>query len=539
MLNKVRAAEKDAVKIRPFWQKKFAKYSHDDQAVPAELPFKASHVVGPLLSEGPMMVDSLPLADVRDICTTNDGAVWFGGPNGLIRYAPSEYRLDQVQYFSAGRYLRDNNVLALLPDGENGVWVRTSEGVSHIWYEKMSMDEKSDHYSKIVKERHRRHNFIADCIFEVPEDPTSKSHTYSADNDGLWTAMYAASACYEYAVTGSKDALERAVHATEGVLSLVDIVPIKGYLARSYVTRDERLPSDGFWLPTEDGKMLWKSDTSSDELVGHFLIYLLAHEFLPDENLRARIRTAAANIMDYIISNGYYLHDVTGKPTLWGNWSLDYFNGRGYEDTSVNCTELLSHMKVTAYITGEQRFIDEYHHLAYELGYADLCATYLERKEPTINYSDEELVYLSYLPLVLLEEDPVLREKYKKGMAEWWINIRRELNPLWTYIYKLIDPETDYDMEGCEWTLRRLPLDLIYYNSDVSSRADIVHEEALDRFGKENIKNLLAPDERRTMKWNTNPFELYSPANGTRQEAGTIFTLPYWLGRYHGFLIEE
>ena len=169
----------------------------------------------------------------------------------------------------------------------------------------------------------------------------------------------------------------------------------------------------------------------------------------------------------------------------------------------------------------------------------DLCCEYLSRKEPTINYSDEELCYLTYLPLILLETDPALRAKYKEGMGQWWQNIQRELNPLWTYIYKLIDPELDYDMEGCLWTLRRLPLDLRKFAPNNAHRDDLAFDDSIDRHGYHQMVTLLAPDERRVMKWNGNPFGLGDWGNPLEEEPGTIFTFPYWLGRYYGFLKGE
>ncbi len=64
--------------------------------------------------------------------------------------------------------------------------------------------------------------------------------------------------------------------------------------------------------------MIWKGDTSSDEMVGHFFLYGIATDLLPDGPLKKRIADTAARIIDHIIGHGYYLIDVTGKPTTWG-----------------------------------------------------------------------------------------------------------------------------------------------------------------------------------------------------------------------------
>lgn len=522
MLN-LKASEKDAVKLGKYPQRFCDKFAPGAPEIPAALP-----------------ENGVPLPSGAAVCScvTDDGALWLGNENGLVRYAPGAYFRDEVSYFSAPRYLADNDVKALLADG-SGVWVRTETGVSHIYDKPMTFAEKAAIYDARITERQTRHGFVTNAVLSAPGNFTSVKH-YSQDNDGLWTAMYAVGACYEYAVTGSEDAHKRAVSAANAVLSLVDVTGIKGYPARSFILPDEELPKDGFWILNSDASVTWKSDTSSDELVGHFLLYLIASELLPDEDIKIRCRKAAADICDYIIANDYYLIDVTGKPTTWGNWNIKYFNSlRGYPDTCLNAAELLSHIKVAWHLTGEERFASEYRKLAYDLGYADLCVTYFERKTNTINYSDEELAYLTYLPLVLLEEDPHLRSRYRDGMSEWWVNIQRELNPLWTYIYKLMVPELDYDMEGCLWTLRRLPIDMFEYPIDNTGRKDIKILKERGRHREIQTDTLLAPDERPVMKWNGNPFRLTGGGNALSEEPGTVFTLPYWLGRYYGFLVEE
>ena len=39
------------------------------------------------------------------------------------------------------------------------------------------------------------------------------------------------------------------------------------------------------------------------------------------------------------------------------------------------------------------------------------------------------------------------------------------------------------------------------------------------------------------MKWNSNPLQLDDASAGKGEDAGAFFSLPYWLGRHHKFLI--
>ena len=40
-------------------------------------------------------------------------------------------------------------------------------------------------------------------------------------------------------------------------------------------------------------------------------------------------------------------------------------------------------------------------------------------------------------------------------------------------------------------------------------------------------------------KWNSNPYRPDAGGGGREEDDGTAYLLPYWMGRYHGFLKEE
>jgi hypothetical protein len=82
-------------------------------------------------------------------------------------------------------------------------------------------------------------------------------------------------------------------------------------------------------------------------------------------------------------------------------------------------------------------------------------------------------------------------------------------------------------MDTIEWTVRN------------SQRQDIVWASAPDRHGRREALTLLPPDERPVMKWNGNPFVVDGGNGGRGEDDGAAFLLPYWLGRYHGFIVGE
>jgi hypothetical protein len=467
----------------------------------------------------------------------SDGAVWYGTPHGVIRADPKSAPRDRNQYFAGKRYLPDDDVRQLVADQAAGMWVLTRTGVSHIELRAMTLAAKAALFEERIHARHDRHGLVSPSSLLVPGD-VSTNQMRDDDNDGLWTSMYAAAECFRYAVTHSPEALANATRSTEAVLFLEEVAGKRGFPARSYIRKGEPMPEGGEWHWTPDGQYYWKGDTSSDEIVGHFFLYGVATDLLPDTALKRRIAETAARIMDHIVDHGYCLIGVDGRPTTWGRWSKAYFQQEP-GDSALNSMELLSFLKTAAHITGSTRYAKEYRKAALELGYARIATRYKELREE-INYSDEELAMLSFYNLFRYETDRDLLERYyRPALKQWWENIVREENPVWDFIYAIGQPAGAVDMVSAVRTLYRMPADTIEWTVVNSNRKDVTMAKEADRFQRRQAVNLLPPDERPVMKWNSNPFVIDGGSDGRGEDDGAAFLLPYWMGRYHGFLLGE
>jgi hypothetical protein len=460
---------------------------------------------------------------------------WRTAARGVERISQSADPWEKRRLFHSRRWLPCDDVLALAQDSTKkyeSVWIETNCGIAEIQLRPARLSEKAAFFEERVAARHSRHHLVADSRLGTPGD-LSANQLYSNDNDGLWTAMYAAAKLFEYGATKSAPALRRAEEATAAVLRLEEITGMPGYPARSWIAPREERPKDGVWFEAPDKSFTWKSDTSSDEIVGHFLLFDIAWDLLPKGALRDRVAATCRRMMDHIVSNDYYLIDRSGKPTTWGQWSPAYFaSKKGHPDSPLNSLELLSFLKVAARVTGDANYLREFDKAAYELGYLDIMTTYLRRREE-INYSDEELALLSFFPWMRHERDPKLRAKLEEAFDGWWQNIQREKNPLWNTIREVThrrpDPARRRDSIA---TLQRIPMDTIYWRVENSWRTDLPREKAQDRFNRAQTTVLLAPDERATMKWNGNPFALDGGNGGRSEDDGAFFLLPYWMGRY-------
>lgn len=465
----------------------------------------------------------------------SDGAVWSGSAHGVTRIDPKAPTRDRNQYFAGKRYLPDDDVRQLAADQAAGMWIRTKTGVSHIELRSMTMAAKAALFEERIRARHDRHGLVSPSNLRVPGD-VSTNQTRDDDNDGLWTSMYATAECFRYAVTRSPEALANAARSTEAVLFLEEVAGKRGFPARSYIRKGEPMPEGGEWHWTPDGRYYWKGDTSSDEIVGHFFLYGVATDLLLDGELKKRIAETAARIMDHITDHGYYLIDVTGKPTTWGRWSQTYFQQEP-SDSALNSMELLSLLKTAAHITGNTRYAKEYRKVALDLGYAKLATRYKELREE-VNYSDEELAMLSFYNLLRYETDPELLDRYyRTALDGWWENMVREESPLWDFIYAVARPGAPVDMASAVRTLYRMPADTIEWTVTNSNRKDVSMDLEADRFQRRQATTLLPPDERPVMKWNSNPFDIDGGSDGRGEDDGAAFLLPYWMGRYYGLLL--
>jgi len=518
----VHAMAAEPVRLKAYPQKFRTFYDANNPSVPEQV----KRALGPVTS-----------GDFTCSAVASDGARWFGTRTGVIREDPADAPLDRRQFFASQRYLPDDDVRNLAPDHSQGMWVRTRTGISHIEMRRMTLEQKAAYFDERIHQRHDRYGLIASSRLRVPGD-LSTNQLDPSDNDGLWTAIYAASQCFRYAVTRSPEALDHARKSIDAVLYLEAVTGRPGFPARSYIRKGDYRGPDGVWHWTADGQYEWKADTSSDEIVGHFFLYSVAWDLLADAELRQRIRATVTRIADHILEHGYNLTDIAGRPTTWGRWSREYFDSKsGAPDSALNALELLSILKTAGHITEEAKYDAEYHKAGMDLKYLQQTARLLELTRET-NYSDEELAMLSFYPVWTYEREPEFQSVYRRAMDEWWQNISREKNPLWTLIYLQSKPTKPVDLAGAVWTLYRTPMDLIEWTVRNSGRRDITKDNRRGRFREAQSTVLLAPDERPVMKWNGNPFQLDGGNGGRTEDDGAFFLLPYWMGRYLGLMSE-
>lgn len=294
---------------------------------------------------------------------------------------------------------------------------------------------------------------------------------------------------------------------------------------------------DPRWPKSADGQWYWKSDTSSDELDGHYFAYAVYYDLVADDQEKQDLRRVARAISDHLIGHGYYLIDVNGKPTTWGVFAPEMLNGPWEAQRGLNSLEMLSHLKATYHITGDEKYQKAYLELARKHHYALNTLYQKINLVGHINHSDDELAFLAYYPLLRYETDPDLRAIYLRSLERSWQIERPERNPLWNFIYGALTGRA-CEAEAAVETLQQIPVDQIEWRVRNSHRKDLPHDPAYEGTREPQALVALRADERPTAKWNSNPYEFDGGSDGGSEEAGSYYLLPYWMGRYFGIISE-
>ncbi len=479
----------------------------------------------------------LPCTDIRCIRAIGE-TMWFGTPQGACALRPD----GQIDYYASKRWLVDDAVVDIWPGPDRSVLVLSETGLSILHFREMTLADKAQHFDRLTRQRHIRCGFSSSLAMSAPGD-LSTGTLIDSDNDGLWTAMYLAGELFRYAVTKSNDALRNCHESFEAMERLSLITPIKGFPARSFERAGYEVADKSRWHVTEDGRWAWKGTTSSDEIVGHFFVYAIFAEVVPDEAWRRRAIALIDGIMDHIVRNNWYLIDYDGKPTQWGRWNPEYVNRfpPGVGDRRLNSAEIIAFLQTAHHFTGKDVYRQKAFELLNEHGYLDNITIPMRKisRVPGIdlttewNHSDDELAFLSYWNLYRYAFTPELREQYRRAIRDHWEIERPEKNPLWNFIYAATGAE-EFDLAESIWSLKEFPLDLVSWTVRNSQRQDV--ERLAPNFRHQSTKTVLPPDERPMSKYNGNAFRLDGGSDGREEFSGDIYLLPYWLGRYLGII---
>lgn len=530
--------------------------------------------------------EGLPYNDFTCMAAGKDGAVWFGTTLGAIRYKDGAWR-----YRQGRRWLPNDEVRAIAVADDGAAWIATAGGVGRISFEAMTLADKAAIYEKemdLIKRT--EYGYTSEVGLKQPGDKSEIIYSDS-DNDGLWTAMYGAGECFAYAATKDQAAKARATQAFEALRFLQkvtqtgDIRPPKGYVARTILPTDGPDPNEGRvesdiahrekqdalwkvyeprWPKSGDGKWYWKSDTSSDELDGHYFFYPAYYDYVAEtEEEKERVREVVRDLTDHMMEHGFNLVDHDGTPTRWGIYNPESLNKdvNWWPERGLKSLSMLSYLAVAGHITGDPKYGEASRELIEKHHFQTNAMIYKIHFGPgSGNQSDDEMAFMNYYNLAKYSQDEELLRQMMYSFYSAWTNEQPEMNPLFNFMYAAFEGRTTYrspwgefklhSWKGCiedaVETLIDFPLDRVDWGHKNSHRLDLrrlPRQQAAEPYepprhnrGYRVDGKVLPVSERYFNHWNTDPWSLDYGGRGNVLGSGTVYLLPYYMGLYHGLI---
>ncbi len=502
---------------------------------------------------------SVPDGAFNDMYFAPDGKKYFATNTGIITLIEGK-----LSYFSYGAWLMHPTVTKLAVSEKGTIAAVTPRGISLITHKYITLEEKANHFDEFaVKYTTRNEGYQVDRILTKYGDLES-GWLPNSDNDGLFTGLYCASQCFRYKVTGDEKAKANAKRAVEAMIKLTEVTGKPGFTARAtrysddpYFGQDNREE----WHVCEDNPDCeWLGETSSDEMTGHYFAYGIYYDLVADKKEKEKIAEVVKTITDHILENNFHLCDVDGVPTTWANWEPELLNNddRWYYERGTNSLEILSFLKTTYHVTGDEKYNEVFDMLIKKHHYAMNCIQY-KCEDGHVAHIDDQLDFTNIYPLIMYTDNNAQKEIFKMGLTHHWEYERVERSPMWNIVYGALT-NNNCDIENAAKSLSEMNLDLVCWPMYNSYRKDIVWDTEQEEMGiPPQLKYPLEYSSRPICNYDGNQFIcdsgaeefVYinskivnrtatlpgsSGANGMRTVMPYNYLLPYWMARFHGLL---
>ncbi len=134
----------------------------------------------------------------------------------------------------------------------------------------------------------------------------------------------------------------------------------------------------------------------------------------------------------------------------------------------------------------------------------------------------------------------VLHARWLEGWRKNYANTRTQQAAWWNLAHAVLTGDADpVDLARAVRWLRLAPVDMIRWNVWGLHRADLAPPPLFyEQTGHIRSDGRILPyDERPCDRWNTDQFKLDRGANGWTEMDGADVLEPYWMARFHGFIV--
>lgn len=532
-------------------------------------------------------VDGMPCREARAVQADAEGRLWVATRLGVARYTPASSPLYSETAASfpsipakatrqqkarhkgvwnlrhSRRWLQNDDARDVLIGADGTCWVATASGVDAIRRKSMTLEQKAAYFLEMLRDRHIRPPGLVGPAVLLKQGDLTQSFIEDDDNDGEHTGMYLAMESFRYAVTKDPQARENAKAAFQALVVLQQATGTQHFIARSVLpigtpprhegdrtfTPEEIADSkrtdprekiiEKRWIPTADGKWLWKRDASSDEVDGHLFGYLHYYDLAADEAEKRRVADQVDRIVGGIIDNGYVLQDVDGKATRWGVWSPERLNedANWNEERPGNSTEILAYLGVAFHMTGKPRYREAAEYLIRKHRYDRNMRETGPATPSESTHINAELMSMVYPLLFQALILPSLQPAAQASIRNWYTTWKRDGIPFYDFVYHRFSGQS-VSLDRAVACLRDWPLDGIEWTVDNSRRED-VRRDLTPGLDSDRLAELTPRSEMGLCMWDQEPYRAVIGRDGMREDRPTDWLLAYWMGRYYGLLAAE
>ena len=317
--------------------------------------------------------------------------------------------------------------------------------------------------------------------------------------------------------------------------------------------------------------MCWQRNCSKDESSGHNFAAAIIFSIVDDAELKAMAAEVLGSLATHLVNNAYHLIDFDGMPTRYGSYyalSLDEFPGFNalhalaatrsgltatqdpkLREAMFNCLlQMNGELQCINQPTEFEAPADYRTYIAENLGLTLGCQLN--------NYDNVNMVLLNYVILMFAEGDPALRANYRaaflkntRGPDATGQDLWAEQNPHWNFLLaamleagdtgtfgKLIDETRAASLiDDGLCTLKAYPETNILVARDTTDHPETCTS---DRHG--SLTDQPIPIEERCASlfpWWGSPYSRGGcGADPTQAMIPSGYLLPYWAGRFFGFV---
>lgn len=372
-----------------------------------------------------------------------------------------------------------------------------------------------------IQAKHMPFGTIVDPVFASPASETIVGYTRCGDS-ALWTGHYLAAESFRYSVTSDSSALANVRAALAGLKSLVDVtgtdllarclVPMSSPFAAG-ITSEES--ANGIHT---SGENFWIGNTSRDQYSGAFFGLSVAYDFVNQPDVRADVQSLATRMLNFLLAHA---------------WTVVMPDGTISTTFVIRPDQQLTLLQIGKQVN-PSAFANVYNSASKGAALAALPVA-VDAQDVRDSYFKFNLDAINFFNLIRLENDSSLRAQYLAAYAIYRNATKDHMNPHFNMIDRAVNgPDATRDAQTVTY------LDQFLHRPSRDVYVDLEGEFSSCVSADQSCNPIPIPLRVTTdFLWQRSPFQLVGGGQGTIEEAGVDYILPYWMARYYGVIHES